>query len=123
MIHLFIYALIIAIAAVIYRRFLSHEEVLSWWFQYGLKYEKRWFWKPVWGCEFCIAGQIALWTYVLNWVFGVVLRANATFSRLIFALIPEYHFLDWSVFSGVFFVCLTLLLVFVINKLYSWLEK
>lgn len=116
----FIYALLIAITAVIYRRFLAHEEILSWWFQFGDRHFSRtWIYKPVWGCEFCFAGQMALWTYALNGLSRVISPEHSEMARFITSIVPMYHFKEISVFGGVIFVCLTVFLVGVINYIYS----
>ena len=73
------FALIIGITGVIYRMILAYEPILNWWFMFGLRYEKRWFYKPVFGCEFCFAGQIAFWSYLINWV-STYFNGNALFS-------------------------------------------
>lgn len=117
MINLFLYSLLIAVVAYVYKNFLAHEPVLNWWFKFGERFHKRWFYAPIWGCEFCFAGQIAFWTYLLNVVFGVILKETAPISRLIFSVIPKYHFSDWSVFSWVIFICLTIFNVWVVSKL------
>lgn len=50
------------------------EPILNWWFRIGEKYGKRtangyelerWFYRPIWGCEKCFAGQLGLWGYLL----------------------------------------------------------
>lgn len=45
----------------VYRHVLAYEIVLNWWYRIGQRWEKRWFFRPIWGCEKCVAGQIALW--------------------------------------------------------------
>lgn len=117
MIQFLIYSFLIALTAYVYKTFLAYEPVLNWWFKIGDKYHNRWFYKPVWGCEFCIAGQLALWTFLLNVIFRVILKETAPISRLIFSLIPKYHFWDLSVFSGVIFISLTIFNVWVVAKI------
>lgn len=60
---------------------LAHEPIANWWFRFGQRvgvkivkhgeFEQeveRWFYKPIWGCEKCFAGQLALWLYLrFNW--------------------------------------------------------
>lgn len=123
MLELFIYSFLIAVVAFVYKDFLSQEPVLNWWFKIGDRYHKRWFYKPIWGCEFCIAGQFAFWTYLLNILFGVILKETAPISRLIFSIVPKYHFLDWSVFSWVIFICLTIFNVWLVAKIKKELTK
>lgn len=119
---LFIYSVLIAVIAVIYKKFLSQEPILNWWFKIGDRFYKRWFYAPIWGCEFCFAGQLALWTFSLNWL-GSNFNENAPFWQLIFFVMPKYHFSDWSVFSLVNFICLTIFNVFLISKLYKYLNN
>jgi hypothetical protein len=55
----------IGIIAVVYIHILSLENILNWWFRWGNRFERRWFFRPLWGCEKCFAGQVALWLYVI----------------------------------------------------------
>ena len=123
MIELFFFSLKIAVVAVIYKTVLSQEPVLNWWFKIGDKYYKRWFYKPIWGCEFCIAGQLALWTYVLNVIFGVILTPSAPISRFVFSIVPKYEIPNWSVFSCVIYICLTILNTMLVLKIRKELIK
>ncbi len=50
------------IVAAVYRSLATEPFFFPWW-QYGQRYENRWFFKPVWGCAHCAAGQLALWSY------------------------------------------------------------
>lgn len=113
----FIYSFLLAVTAYIYRNFLADEPILNWWFKIGDKYHGRWFYKPIWGCEFCFAGQLALWTYLLNVLFSVILDENDLISRLIFKIIPKYRFWDFSVLSGVSFICMTIFNVWIVAKI------
>ena len=111
MLLIIIWAFFIAIIAYVYREFLAHEEILNWWFKFGLKFEKRFFYKPIWGCQMCFAGQMALWIYFFNWL-STNFDTNAPFWRLIFFFIPKYDLVDYNVFLGVFSVSLSVLLTF-----------
>lgn len=115
MLQFIFYSFMIAVSAYVYKNFLAQEPVLNWWFKFGDRYHKKWFYAPVWGCEFCIAGQLALWTYLLNVIFAVILKESAPISRLIFSIIPKYSFWDFSVFNGVIFICLTIFNVWVVH--------
>lgn len=120
----FLYAFAIAITAIIYRRFLAFEDILSWWFRFGDRYfADRWFYKPVWGCEYCWAGQIAFWTYYLNALIAVNLVDSYPKIVAIFNIIPIYRFNDFSALKVVIFVCLTIAFVKVLNYFYDKLEK
>jgi hypothetical protein len=60
----FFLALGCGVIGAIYRGLLAYEPVLNWWFRFGAKYEKRWFYPAVWGCVKCICGQLALWSFI-----------------------------------------------------------
>ena len=120
MINIIYYTTLIAIFSIVYKEILSHQNVLNWWFRFGIRYENRWFWKPIWGCSICFSGQIALWTYLGNWI-GSYLNQNAPFPRFLFFLIPEYHPNDFSVISLVIFISLSILQTkIIINLLKKW---
>jgi hypothetical protein len=48
-----------------YRGILADEETFNFWWKFGARFERRFFFKPLWGCGHCAAGQFALWTYLL----------------------------------------------------------
>lgn len=50
----------------VYRSVLAYEEPFSAWWRFGARYEHRWFFRPVWACEKCFAGQLALWSYFIH---------------------------------------------------------
>ena len=106
----------IALFAYVYREILAEQPVLNWWFRWGIRFEKRWFWKPIWGCSLCISGQLALWIYVLNWI-ASYFNGNATFWTFLFKVIPKYHPIDFNVFSGGLFVSLTIFQIYLLNQL------
>lgn len=117
-----LWALIIAVVAYVYREILAYEDVLNWWFRFGLRFEKRWFYKPVWGCQLCFSGQLAFWIYILNWL-STNFNTNAPFWRLVFFFIPKYDIETFNVFLGVFSVSLTILLTFLLTKTIKNFEK
>lgn len=52
---------------------IPNEPIVAWWFKFGNwigapvvnGWEKqRWFYKFIWGCEKCFAGQLAFWLYL-----------------------------------------------------------
>lgn len=55
---------------------MPKEMILNWWFRFGEHVGKRiidgmeqerWFYRPMWGCHKCFAGQLAAWSFlVLN---------------------------------------------------------
>jgi hypothetical protein len=58
-------ALCCAVISIVYMCVLSREPILNWWFRFGMRFERRAFHKPIWGCEKCFAGQLALWSSLL----------------------------------------------------------
>ena len=116
------WAVVFAVIAFVYREILSREKILNWWFKFGLKFEKRFFYRPIWGCEKCFAGQTALWIFILNWL-STNFNTNAPFWRLVFFFIPKYDIETFNVFLGVFSVSLTILLTFLLTKTIKKLEK
>lgn len=71
-----------AIVAYVYKTVLS-DGILNSWFMFGLKFENRFFYKPIWGCLVCISGQIALWSYLFTMNFNL-LELIHTISLTIF---------------------------------------
>ena len=104
-----------AVIAFVYREILSREKILNWWFKFGLRFEKRFFYRPIWGCEKCFAGQLAFWTFFLNWL-STNFDTNAPFWRFIFFFIPKYGKTDFNIFVGLFSVSLTIFITFLISK-------
>lgn len=117
--ELSIMAVVFAVVAVVYIKMLSYEPVLNWWFQIGLKYENRWFHKPIWGCHLCFAGQLALWTYIVNWATD----GKGVFGDVLFFFFPIYGFGDFSAFWLVYSITLTVLASFFVGKLYDTINK
>lgn len=64
--------------------------------------DDQWWWKPLWGCYRCVAGQWGLWGYLL--------------------LIYRHH-APYSLFQHLVFTAGTLLLACIINKLYQWTNQ
>lgn len=58
----------------IYRCILAYEPVLNWWFKFGERFEKKFFYPAVWGCQKCISGQICLWFYLVIVILPRIVR-------------------------------------------------
>lgn len=76
---------------------MAKEPILNWWFRLGnfvgIKVRsgmevERWFFRPIWGCEKCFAGQLALWLYLwftfddYNFFFHVLTICTAILSAV-----------------------------------------
>jgi len=76
----------VAVTAVVYKEILFREPILNWWLRFGERWERRWFFKPIWGCHKCIAGQAALWLYLFTRfnisIAGVSIHAWGTYSLI-----------------------------------------
>ena len=112
------YSAFIAVFAVTYRLILAYEPILNWWFMFGNKFEKRFFYRPIWGCEKCFAGQIAFWIYLFGWT-SSYFNGNAPFWRFVFNLIPQYQKNDYNVLNGLIFVFVSVFLTKSLSKLYE----
>lgn len=117
------YAALIGLFAVVYKHILAYEDILNWWFRFGSKFEGRWFWKPIWGCELCIAGQIALWSYVLSWFSYSYFEAMPRTASLILKVMPSYSPYEFNVLEGLIFICETIAFAFIIYKGFEKLNK
>lgn len=117
MLTIIIWAAFIAVVAYVYIEIIGHEPFFNSWWQFGLKhFENRWFYKPIWGCQLCFAGQNALWIFIFNWI-ATNFDTNAPFWRFVFFLIPKYVGVTYSLYLGVFSVSLSILFTFLITKL------
>jgi hypothetical protein len=61
-----------SIVSVVIHCLINNEPIGNWWFKLGSKLGiklvdgvevERWFYRPIWGCEKCFAGQLTLWLY------------------------------------------------------------
>lgn len=110
---LIIYAFCIAVVSIVYRFILS-EGILNKWFVFGLKYENRFFYNPIWGCVKCISGQIALWLILLN----VVFNEFAILSTFYKCTVYLYGLSSLNVAEAVFFISFTILITEILYKFY-----
>lgn len=115
MLTIIFWAAVIAVISYVYIEIIGHEPFFNWWWKFGLKFENKWFYKPIWGCQLCFAGQNALWIFILNWVSSNFDR-SAPFWRFIFFFIPKYGNLDFSVYMLVFSITISILFTLIITK-------
>lgn len=69
-----LWGLAVGILGATYREILAKEETFTKWWQFGARYENRWFFKPVWGCGHCFAGQFSLWTWMAFKILAPVVK-------------------------------------------------
>lgn len=115
----FVWPLLLAVATVIYRCFLAHEEILNWWFRFGDKYSCKWFYKPIWGCVYCISGQFALWVYLLSWISSVNFIKHSIVGHFIYKVIPIHDIGYHSLLGGFIFICATIMQTKIVERLYN----
>lgn len=69
-----IFGIACAIIAISIIDIMANEPIINWWFQIGQRVgiylergheRERWFYKPLWGCSKCFAGQLALWVFLI----------------------------------------------------------
>ena len=90
------WAVVFAVIAFVYREILSREKILNWWFKFGLRFEKRFFYRPIWGCEKCLHKRPFLAFYFL---FYTEIRENRfqCLCGLVFGVIDNfYHFFNFK---------------------------
>lgn len=117
-----LYSVLIGLFAVVYRQILAYEPILNWWFKFGSRYESRFFYKPIWGCELCISGQVALWLYLLTSLGGYLIEEGFTTARLyLFYLLPWNFYVacGGNVFTGVIFITTTIAAAFLWGKVFK----
>lgn len=106
------HSIAIAIIAIVYRRILAYEPILNWWFKLGMKFSNYFFYKPIWGCEKCFAGQLALWTYLLNAIF-------INKDIWLYKIIEPYTIQHLSLLEMLIFVTSTILMTAIFAKIYE----
>lgn len=61
---LFFLSIKISLIAILYISILPNEIPFCKWFEFGYrKFGKTWLYKPLFDCEKCFSGQLALWLY------------------------------------------------------------
>jgi hypothetical protein len=119
MLLILILPFIIGLFAVVYRCILAHEDITNWWFRFGLRYERRFFYKPIWGCELCIAGQMALWLFIFNVVGG----ASPQLSGIIGGVVPRLGVNTLNIFGALWLITGSIGWAFTLAKGYNYLHN
>jgi hypothetical protein len=121
MFDLFVFALCLALVAVTWAVVLVDDGMLlqpvqrhfrwSYRTQTGDELDEQWWFKPLWGCFKCVAGQLGLWGYLV---------------RLIRQTHPDTLQQFWAAYSPwqhVLTVCATIFFACILNRLYSWTSQ
>lgn len=94
--------LVAGIIATVYMCILPYEEFFTFWWRFGSKFERRWFFAPVWGCEKCFSGQFCFWVYLVRCAHVSKINILPVFwHHTAFKL----EFVGYSVIGHVFSVC------------------
>jgi hypothetical protein len=89
------WAFYIAVFSWVYVHILTDEGmILSWWYKLLSRINNPYILKPILTCEYCVAGQIALWGYFF---------------------LGNYNFIQ-----HIIFISLTILLVHIINGIKTY---
>lgn len=104
MYNLYLLGLQLALTAYVYSNVLTEPGMilngLYNWMEEALQAERKgwgqWVFKPLIGCFYCVAGQFAMWGYI------VAYRAS------------------YNVFEHIFFICYTIFTVHLLHLIYTW---
>lgn len=92
--------LAVALVAYVYAMILTEPGMLlNAWYNFldvKLGRRKHWLFKPLIGCFKCVAGQLALWYYLI------------------------YHFNNYDPATHIFIICLAIFASTSIHKIYRW---
>lgn len=104
------------IVAGVYKHILPYEPYFTKWWQFGARYEGRWFFKPVWGCAHCFAGQLALWSFLGLRILPPAINAVRHFSSL-----PGFWgHCTWAAGMGLFRLIITISAGILTAKVLAW---
>lgn len=116
-------AIACGIIATVYRHILAYEYPFTMWWKWGNRFETRWFFKPVWGCEKCFSGQLAWWLYLVfnfpalfepeTWQFSSF--APWVISMILSGIIWLFGAV-WAVSGAIYFARLFTWVYFLINE-------
>lgn len=116
MLELLFYAVLIGVSASVYRNILLYTDALQWWVKIGQKYADKAWSKPIWFCDKCISGQLALWFIILNSLFALKLPYLNSF---IYFLCPIIEQNNLNVLNGFILISMTILITTITSKLIS----
>ena len=96
----------IAVVAYIYSEVLTEAGMILNWFFHLIGKLPEWLFKPLIGCFKCVAGQFALWTFLVQKF------ENYSNIKTIFELTE-------LVGNHIFFISITIFIAWLINKVYT----
>lgn len=108
------------IAGGVYRLILAYEPVLGWWFKWGNRFDKKWFFAPVWGCFKCVSGQLALWVSLGGWVLPAYFERGGTIASF---GVSTVHFTFIASFGLILAITMAVLFSLVVAKAIQNFEK
>lgn len=89
----------IALFCAVWIEYLTVEGAIMEWYYKLLKKITPYLAKPLGHCQYCMGGQIALWSYLI------------------------IYWSEYSIYNGIkniFFICLTIFLIDIFQKLITW---
>lgn len=110
----FLLGIACGVIALVYRNVIAYEEPFSAWWRFGSRFENRWFFKPVWACAKCFAGQLALWIYFFRSL--EVFRLPGTLGFLPFLDI-SFRLEGYSLLSHAFAVAMAIFTALILSPL------
>jgi hypothetical protein len=108
-----------AIMGVVYILILSREPILNWWFRFGARFEGRFFWKPIWGCELCFSGQAALWMYIILTGACPCLPKHMDAAGVAAWIAAGAVWLFWLIYT----ICTAVFMAYILASLYFTVRK
>lgn len=103
-------------AGTVYRLILAYEPIMAWWFRFGNRYEGRWFFPPIWGCQLCISGQLAGWSFLFLEILPIILTETGRISRFGGSLMISIQTLVAFLFSLIIAICAAIFTAKLISK-------
>lgn len=71
--------------------------------------EDHWLFKPIIGCAKCVTGQIALWAFTVKFNYVTICNRLSSYEEILLLLN--------TVFFHIYYVCLSILIVWMLGKI------
>lgn len=98
----------------VYIGVLSQEPAFSFWWEFGARFENRWFFKPIWSCEKCFSGQFCLWFYLFR---SLSVQKIDSLPRFLPFPWLKISFTDFSLLGLIFSISAAILFASVFTKI------